>query len=961
MRSIAARSTILLTVLLLAAAAHAIRVEIDTGGDPDARLEIRSLVLPDGTETELYVIEAERIVLTIAGDRLIGSRIEFDTKARVARVVGRGAFQTENETIEGEDLTIAIDEESFRGRDVLIVTGAVDVVGESAARLPGRIRVQGGAFSPCSRCGQEIEDYGFRAERIELYPGDRLIAYDADILIRGRPIAQVPLLVVPLGPPDRQPRLSITRGTAVDPAEVAVDWPYVAGPNALGTFSVRYWADVDPGRSSLPGLLLGGAVERDYVGGGITHRFYTERAVGLFELFYTPSFVPDDATPREPHELRAVFRYETVAELPPPEVLILVERDDARRDRLVEYAARISDRADGVIGIFSSQGWIPLADDAGPPSYANRNTPLRTVMRLILLPEELPIRHDGIAVERLAVDLGAFEDVSNATNRSAALMPVVDAGRALVDHRVDVTQRPWTDLDVRIVNDFVGKYYSTGERLVDWYSELRAAQGFGVGRLEVVYRRDINEGETPFRFDQIPLRNRVDLSTTLQLTPSPWFGLSTTAGYVFVDTRSPDEAGFQEVRTVVELLGPPPWIDLRLENAYDPETGDPGTLDATLALRSTGDVYVAMEVEHVQDLAARPPRTGGPPVDTSETIVAAEARFGAVFALDAEVGYRWAPPADDDEGNWLPLEVGVTAGTLGQDDVVPGLRVSYRRDLDTGETLDFGVEAAARIGPVTLAALERIDPSTGRIRDSRLQAALPGTLALEAAGIVWLPPSWLGLPEDPLAPQRWSIELRDDPLVGPQAWSVEFATVLDPTLVEGRFRDSTLQGRLRLDERRFGASRVTLDAFADARVEDATASVTHLRRASLELGVDLFGRVGVQGALSYRGAFSEAAGALTTAQLTIDDLAISARLTDELYAGAMFDDVWELAADIPSRSPFNLQPTLFVAWDRCCWALFGEWDTATGRVRVALTAPGGDTGIEQSIDTALTLPGRGTP
>ena len=960
MRGVLARTAILLALLVSLGTALGVRVEIDTGGDPDARLEIRSLVLPDGTETELYIIEAERVVLTIDGDRLIGSRIEFDAAARVARVVGRGSFQSGEEMIEGEDLTIAVDAETFRGRDVLIVTGSVDVTGEAAGRVPGRITVLEGSFSPCSRCGQEVEDYGFRAERIELYPGDRLIAYEADVLVRGRQVAHVPLLVLPLAPEDRQPRLSITRGTVAERAQVAIDWPYVAGANALGTFSVRYWADVDPERGSAIGPLLGGAVVRDYLGGGIDHRFFTERGAGRFEVFYTPSFVAADGEEREPTVLRVRFRYETLEDLPPPSILVSVERDDARRDRLVEYEVRVTDVSQGVVGVLASQGFVPVGETTGLPSYASRSTPLRTVMRLIAFPEELPIRHGGVAIERFRLDLGAFEDISNATNRSAALSPTIDAGRAVVDHRLDVAQRPWTDLDVRIVNDFVGRYYSTGERLVDWYTEVRAAQRLPVGRFEVVYRRDINEGETPFRFDQIPLRNRVDLSTTLQFAPSPWFDLTTTAGYVFVDTRSPDQVGYQEVRTVVRLLGPPPWIDLRLENAYDPETGDLGTLDVALALQSPGDVRVSLDVDHSQDLSVRPPRTGGEPVDATETRVAAEARFGAIFALDVSLGYRWAPPVDED-GRWYPLEVGLTAGTLGQDDAIPGLRVSYRRDLDSGETLDLGVEIAARLGPVTLSARERIDPVSGRVRESRLGAAIPGTVALEATGIVWLAPSWLGLREDPLAPQRWSIELRDDPLSGPRVWSVQLGTVLDPTLPDGRFRDTTLQGRFRLDERRFASSRLAVDAFVDARIADATSSATYLRRASLDVGADLFGRIGVQGSLAYRGAFSEASGELTTAQLTIDDLALTARLTEELYVGATVDDVWEFAADIPQRSPFNLQPTVFVAWDRCCWALFGEWDTATGRIRVALTAPGGDPGLQQSVGTPLTLPGRGRP
>lgn len=965
MRTLTLRVVSSLLLLSVCSLAYAVRIEIDTGDDPNARLEIRTLVLPDGSETDLYVIEADRIVLTIDGDRLIGSRIEFNAAARIARVIGRGSYQTDEETIEGSDLTIAIDAETFRGSDVLIVTGAVDVIGDSATRIPGQISVLGGRFSPCSRCDQDIEDYGFRAERIELFPGDRLIAYEADVLIRGRRVFFLPLLVIPLAPPDRQPRLSITRGTATQRAEVAIDWPYVSGGSGLGVLSVRYWADIEPDRWSPAGVLLGGAVELDYLGGGIDHRFYTPRGEGRLEVFYTPAFVEPNVQPRQLAQLRAVARYETSAGLPPPSVLLLVERDDARRDRLIEYQARVADVRYGVMGTLETRGYIPLREDPPTPSYLSRANPLQTVLRLQLQPDELPVRRGGLSVERFALDLGAFEDISNATNRSAAIFPTIRAGRAVVDHRVDIGLRPWTDFDVRVVNDFVGRYYDTSERLVDWQTDIRAAQRFGVGRFEVAYRRDVNEGETPFRFDQIPLRNRADISATFQVTPVNWLDFTIASGWVFMDTRSPDVIGFQPVRSTLRLFGPTPWIDLGVQNTYDPKTGDLGSLDTRLDLRTGGrDVRGSLMVEHKHDLSPRPPRTGGETIDTTETSIEAEARLGSIASVDASVGYRWFPPAGDaDEAaqHWQPLELGATIGTIGQDDAIPGLRVSYRRNLNNGETLDFGFEAAVRIGSLTLEASERIDPVAGRVTQSRLAATWRGWASLEGTGIVFLPPSALGFREDDQAPQRWSVRLRHAPITGPEVFNAEFATVLDPTLDSGTFRDSTLQGRFRLQETRLGRSHVQVDLFLDAKIADALASVTYLRRASLDVAADLFGTVGVQGSLAYRGVFDESAGELRTAQLTIDDLTVTARVHPDVYVGGRLDDVWEFAADVPQQSPFNLQPTLFVAWDRCCWALFGEWNTATGAIQITLTAPGSDAGIQESLGTPLILPGRGTP
>lgn len=948
--------------LLFAGWAAAARIEIDTGDDPDARLEIRTIVLPDGAETELYIVVAERVVVTIDGDVLTGERIEFNASERIVRVVGRGSFQSETESIAGEDLVFAIDDETFRGEDVLIVTGEIDVIGDTASRVPGRISVLDGAFSPCSRCGQEVEDYGFRARRIELYPGDRLVAWDADVLVRGRVAFSTPLLVIPLAPPDRQPRLSITRGTATQRAEVALDWPYAAGANALGTFSVRYWSDVAPGARTPLSVLLGGEVQQDYLGGGIDHRFFTPRGAGRLEAFYTPSFVPPSGEPREPAHLRLVARYETDPSLPPPLVAVSVERDDARRDRLWEYRLRVDEVQDGVRGSFQTQGFFALEDSDELPSYLDRATPVQTIMQVVLEPEQRPLRFAGVSVERLRLDLGAFEDLANPTNRSAAGSERIRSGRAVIDHRIETSQALWPGFELGIVNDFTGQYYGTGERVVDWLAEVRATQAFPDGRFQVAYRRDINEGESPFRFDQLPFRNRIDATGSVRWTPSPWFDLTSESGYVFVDTRDPDATGWNEVRTTIGLLGPLRWADLRLANAYDPETGDPGTLDADLTLRTLdADVRAELLFQHEQDLSPRAPRGGGVAEDTTESSVRGQVTFGAVAALDASVGYLWHPVEPSEDAPWRPLELGATLGTLGQDDHAPGLRVSYRYNLNTDEPLDVGFQMAARIGVVTLEASERIDPTTGLVRESRLAAAIPGAVSLEGRGIVFVRPSWLGLPEDEDAPQRWTVTLRHAPLRGPGVGSLELVTVLDPTLPEGRFRDTILQGRLRLDETRFASSSAAVDLFVDARIADASASTTYLRRASLELGADLFGTVGVQGSLAYRGVYDENADELRTAQLTLDAFTVTGRFMDDLYIGARFDDIWEFAADDPQRSPFNLQPTLFVTWDRCCWALIGEWDTATGRIRVALTAPGSDAGLQEGFDTPLTLPGRGRP
>ncbi|MEJ2288297.1 MAG: hypothetical protein P8Y02_06535, partial [Deinococcales bacterium] len=556
------RGTLLAAIvltLLLSSAAYAVRITIDTGGDPNSRLEIRTLTLPDGTQAQLYVLEGHQVHVTIGDSVLVANHVEFDLTNRVVRVVGYGSYTTKGETVTGNDLVIDLKGESFQAKDVIISTSALDVTGDSASRVPGQISVLSGHFSPCSRCDQSIEDYGFDASRIELYPGDRLVAYGVTVLLRNRPLFELPLLVVPLAPPNRQPLLSITTGTATTRAEVAVRWPYVAGPDAFGSVDLHYYADVTPGAGNwLENNLLGGQVTTSYVGGGFDHRFYTERGKGEFKVQYTP-FTLDrnsDGTvpsgPKGESTLQFELHYATEKVLGPPSNSFSLTRDDTVRNRIWEYDWSTTQQSDGLQGTFSSQGFLDVkpGDDVSTPSYANRTTPLRTIARLQVQPTDLKSYTFGpFQVQSALLDLGAFEDNSNLSNRSAAATPTVTAGRLLDNYALVMTPAsPWAGMTVSGKSVFTGKYYGTGERLVDWNADITAQQSVaGAGSLSLTFLRDTAQGETPFAFDQIPLRTRTESKARLLLDPLAWANLAVTGGYVFVDSRDQQNEGLQPV------------------------------------------------------------------------------------------------------------------------------------------------------------------------------------------------------------------------------------------------------------------------------------------------------------------------------------------------------------------------------------------------------------------------------
>src|SRR5690606_33718475 len=112
-----------------------------------------------------------------------------------------------------------------------------------------------------------------------------------------------------------------------------------------------------------------------------------------------------------------------------------------------------------------------------------------------------------------------------------------------------------------------------------------------------------------------------------------------------------------------------------------------------------------------QDLMRTPDRLTGEPHDTTETSATASIGVQGVVELSATTAYRYSPltpaagqPAD----HFDDLEVKLTLGTLAHTDAVPGLAVTYARDLDLWQVSAFGVEAAATLGGLQFDASERL-------------------------------------------------------------------------------------------------------------------------------------------------------------------------------------------------------------------------------------------------------------
>jgi hypothetical protein len=964
----------LLVVLLLGPAAWAATLTIDAGDDPSARLELRRIVLPSGVEVELIVLTGERITLTVDDLVIVGRRIELDVDGRLVRVIGPGSFTAGEERLEGDDLELRLDEERVRAVDAIVFTSAIDVTGELAERLPGQLTFTEGLASPCSRCSQEVLDYAFRAARMTLFPGDRLVGYDVSVQVRGFTILRLPLLVIPLAQGDRQPQLSIRSGTAANRAEVRLRWPYVAGADALGTFTVRYLADVDPTTGAgVVGRLLGGAVEVAYLGFELDHRLYDEVGSGSAFVAYEPPRIARPATGASPARaasdaewtVRLAYAADQIGS--EPSVRFELARDDARTPGRWTYLGSLgfadaeAAAGAGLRGRFDTQGFVdtdPTADRRTPPPYADRRTPLVTALRLRLEPVDLtPLQLGQLRVTAANVDIGLFEDFANPVNRRAAAIGVVGDGRLQVGHQLVLAPLTlWSGARLEADDRSEGRYYGSTERAVSWRSRLALSQAFGnVGSASLTLTRDVVEGETPFRFDATVNRARTDLRFGVELRPAAWLRASTDGGYVFVEDRRPETVGWSPLTTRLTLLANVTGLDASLEHRWPILERDPGTLRGSVSLqarKASADLRVGLE--HLQDLRVEP---ADPRVAETFTRFTWRAAYDGWVALGLTATYR-PEPAPDAEGRVRtvePVDLQLELGSMRAREARPGLRVAAQFDAALNRFEQLDVDLRLLVGPVEIEARERVTLPDVRVTDARLTATWPDVARLETRGIEWLPPTVFGHEVEPTVRQL-SVQLREDRARAAGRWELGWRTTLDPALEETGRRDTRFEARVALLQENFGPWFVSLEGLGEWALADDRQPEAFLRRASLVFGADLAERFGVQGRLSYQATYDRVREELGRSELTIGELTVAFRPTGQLTVGARIQDVWEFAREDPARSPWNLQPEVFFVWDRCCWALAGSWNSATGTVRIVLTGPGEGNGLAQVIDTDWTLP-----
>ena len=956
-------AVLLLLVALLGLPAVAATVRIDTNDDPEARLEIRTVHLPSGEERELYVVTASRVTVTRDEVVITATRIEFDPGEEIVRIIGHGQVERPGEVLSGEDLVVDLGDGRLRGDDVWVVTDRVDVRGARVQRVEGRIQLFDGRFGPCGRCGQQVEDYAFVAERIEILPGDRLIAWDVVVLVRNAPFLPLPLLVLPLAETERIPRLELKRGSEASPASLSVDWPYVSGANAFGTLRARLSFELaDAGGSSLENRILGGRVERSYLAGGVFHRFYDDRGAGRIELDVRP---PLQAETRRRPTVFLEARYATDLPAGDHSWSVRLARDDERRPDLVEAELFVATSVAPWRAELSSRVAVPLVPDAAQrPSWADARTPRLAPLRVRLREADgFPIHLGPFTLEAASLDVGVFEDSPDPTNRSAIGTADPFAARLELRHRTTLEPVSLHGVEVSGSVDFTGRYYATEERQIDWDSRLRARLPLGrLGAFEIALRRDTAEGETPFAFDRIPLRTRSDLQASLDLRLAVGWRLAASGGWLIEDDRGPEDVGWLPTNVRLEGFTDRQDLSLTLTHRAEPQRGDAGTLELVAGASVPSSRWTARS-----ELRARldldPARHAGGATsgasEASEIVVSIDVGASSLLVVSAEGGF--GADVDPDEASWRPLTLAATLGTLAPDDGRPGVRASWALDPNDGTTVAAGYQATAEAGQLRAELEQRFGPAGGAPGRHRMQLAWTDRVRLSVEGVEAIPADWVGLAPDPAARRSLLVRIEDDGADAGTLFQLTYRT--ERSTVDGttEFRSSRLEARARLAERRILDDRLSfeLDGFADLRLADDALARNFLRRANLRFAVDAAGRVGLQGTVGYRGSYDPTSELVTSGRLALEEVAVVVRASRELYLGASMNDVWEIVADAPDPAfAFDPRPTVFATWDRCCWAAYASWDTRTGEVILTIGAPGQPEGAQLALDPD---PGRAIP
>lgn len=861
-------------------------------------LELRQV---DGQE--LVIISGEAVELRVDDDVVRARRVEFNRTRRVLTLVGAASYRSarDSQDLRGENLVVELGQEQVTGEDVLISDSQLEIRGDEVERIPGQLRAAGGYFTTCARCGRTPNDFAFRAERLLLYPGDRLVAYRAQLLLADVPVLFLPVLVLPLNDRERQPRLEVGRD-AVDGYTVQADLPFSVGSSTLGTTLLRYYQNRDPS-----------------VGLGVSLRSFAP--LPLVDRLNLYALANPRPVGSGGYDLDLDFsvrgRLPLVTALRDLDYTLNVSRSEVGRSD--------TDPQRGVTNVtFGAKADYPLF--TADFNYVNRfgpepTTALTTPLKLPEVTVDPKVYTSGNLSADVRVTAGRYTAASNPLSRSASVQgPNVTTERLEEQHALSYTARPWQDADLSLKNTFTGRYYGTGARTVQLTLGATLTQRFNTtNTLSVSGAYNRTEGTSPFAFDALGGRLlSAPLGVTLSAVPARdvTFGASYSRDLFL----SPEQQG--PLNFTLRVNRRPLTLDASSSvNLYTRQL-ESASFTATLSDPDAGQVTAGAAASGAA---------------TSGTVAPARPRGSAWpapnLALSASGSYaRQTGPGP------LTLRATVTG------DVRTNTFSAYLiHNVRTPDVNEIGVSYTLNrtrdtvLNALTLSGSQRLLPRTA---DQSGAAQLIGETSLTWRGAYRLSSAHSLLLSRPAsAPDSGTLSFSVGTVQGSATnWNVTYGGPYD--LVRGGFTRPALSGSVNATR---PGQNLALSAALNTPGLDQPR--TELSRASLDASW-LFG---TRAALAGRAAYTRTRSGTfpddrATDTLTLDPVRLSVGIGRSGQApGAYLSGslrqtfTW---LDGVRQNPAPLSPVIGLTIDRCCWALQAEADLGLRRYRLAVGLPG---------------------
>ena len=886
------------------------------------RLELRKVtgdLLPDGSrapDQEIVVISGEKVELRLDADVILATRVEYNRTRRTLTIVGAGEYDTVQssgtQVLRGSDLVVDLGSEQLSGEDVLISDAQLEIRGEAVSRVPGQLTASNSYFTPCARCGRTPNDYAFRARSVLLYPGDRLVAYDATLLLADAPVFFLPVVVLPLQDQDRQPSFSIGQ-SAPDGLTVQADLPFSVGSSTLGTTLLRYYQNRSPS-----------------FGFGVDLRSYAPLpGVDRLNLFALVNPRPLNPVTNADGTVTSNFGYEVNLNFSVRGRLAYGPALDAST---VGGSGQSSTGLGGIDYRFSAtrndigradsdplRGVTNLSGTASASfpdytlalNYTDRLGPDPTsALPNVLARPEIVFDPKPYLLGKFSADfrvsVGNYTAASNPLSRSAqAQGPNFSTARLEESHVISYSATPWPNGDFTVNNTFTGRYYLTGARVVNLSAGAGLTQTLSSGNtlaLSYLYQRQ--EGTSPFAFDAQPIRPPSSaLGVALNLTPALGFTVSAAQSYDFFQPSSAQSAA----RFGVQLQKAPVTATLNLNQNFF--TGDLEALNL--------DAVVGQDQPLVLGVRAGYTLLGGPGLLSVSADAVGGPRsntFGVTLNYDLK--------------QTALSSVNLRAGAVGtQDTVLSPLSFSAAETirLQTGtagmQTQAAGTQAAGLSGQATLNA-------------QGLQFTTSHTLTFTPGGNPGSDSVFFGVGGQPGSAFSWSVRYG-----GP--YDTARLGFTRPAL-------SAALSATRPGQR--------LAAQASLNLPGLDQSLTELGSASVAGSYDL-GSFFLNGGAYY----NRTRTATGTAEQTVTDtlafqpLTVTAALGSGPKPGAYISATlrntltWQNGV---LQAPGRIEPILLFTVDRCCWAFQIEINPVDRRYRIGFSLPGG--GFTPALDVTGT-------